>query len=82
MQLAVAAHRSADLVLGLQQQDVPARLGQPVGGHQPVVSGADDHRIDLSGQSHPSTLCASGEIQWLIAFSAPAPVSERTSSSL
>ncbi len=45
IELAVAADRSADVRLRLEDEDRPARVDEDVRGHQSVGSGADDHRV-------------------------------------
>ncbi len=49
-ELAVAAHRTAHLVLLLGQQHRPPGVGQQVGGHQTVRAGTDDHGV--VGRAH------------------------------
>ncbi len=62
---------SPDLRLRFEQQHLPAGVGQPVGRHQPVRTRAYDNGVHFLRQ------CG----QWATAFSAPAPVSERTDNS-
>ncbi len=39
------ADRATRLGLGFEDEDVPALVGQQVGGHQPVRAGADDYGV-------------------------------------
>ncbi|CAM4036383.1 hypothetical protein NOMA109596_19205 [Nocardioides marinus] len=50
VQLLVVAHRSADVVGGLEQQHRPAGVGEQVGRHQAVGTATDDHRVHGGGQ--------------------------------
>jgi hypothetical protein len=56
MKFPITAYGTPDLRLRLKEQRVPAGLGQPVGRHQPVVTGSDDDRIHLTRQRHLLTL--------------------------
>ena len=42
-----AADRAARLGLGLEHEDPPARVGQQVGGDQPVGARPDHDRVDV-----------------------------------
>ncbi len=59
---AVRPHAPAGLVGGLQDGDVPARLGQRHRGDQPVRPGAHDDRILATsiGRAHRRRLCTVG----------------------
>ena len=55
MKFPITAYGTPHLWLSLQQQGVPAGIGQPVGGHQPVGTRTDDYRIHLARQRHVLT---------------------------
>src|SRR5688500_16296452 len=55
MEFSITAYRTPHLELRLEQQSVPADLGQPVGCHQPVGTGTDDYRIYFARQRHAVT---------------------------
>ncbi len=48
--VSVAAHRTADVGLGLDQQHLPAGVGQQVRRHQTVRPGAHHHGVDRPGE--------------------------------
>ena len=55
IKFAITAYCAAHVGLCFQQQRVPTRLGQPVGGHQSVGTGTDDNRIYFAWQRHALT---------------------------